>query len=82
VFVARSSTLPAACAAGCASALFLAKRLRRLPAALEPLSCNLLGWTATLLFMFQPLAQLVSGTYFCGWWLYGVDTCVMKCMLW
>ena len=59
VFAARPSTLPAACAAGCASTLFLAKRLGRLPAALEPLSRNLLGWTATLLFMFQPLAQLV-----------------------
>ena len=61
VFAARPSTLPAAGAAGCASALFAARRLGRLPAGLEPLSRNLLGWTATLLFMFQPLAQLVSG---------------------
>lgn len=59
-FLSAHSTLPTAAAAGVASALFLAKRLRRLPAALAPLSANLLGWTATLLFMFQPLAQLVG----------------------
>ncbi len=53
------STLPASAAAGVASAVFLAKRLGYFPRALQPLSANLLGWTATLLFMFQPLAQLV-----------------------
>lgn len=58
-FAATPSTLPGAIAAGCAAALFVMKRLGRMPASLEPLSRNLLGWTATLLFMFQPLAQLV-----------------------
>jgi hypothetical protein len=29
---------------------------------LVPLMRNLLGWTATLLFMFQPLAQLVRAS--------------------
>lgn len=62
VFAGGSSTLPAAGAAGCAAALFVARRLGRLPATLEPLSRNLLGWTATLLFMFQPLAQLVRAS--------------------
>lgn len=38
-----------------------ARRMGRLPPALEPLMGGLLGWTATLLFMFQPLAQLVRG---------------------
>ena len=75
VFAARPSSVPAAAAAGCASALFLARRLGRLPAALEPLSRNLLGWTATLLFMFQPLAQLVRGPGF------GLCTSYLECPL-
>ena len=61
-FSSVSSSLPTWVAAGTAAALFAAKRLRRLPAGLQPLSANLLGWTATLLFMFQPLAQLVRFT--------------------
>ena len=43
-----------------ACALGGAQRAGRLPAPLQPLMGGLLGWTATLLFMFQPLAQLVS----------------------
>ena len=58
-FASVQSSLPTTAAAGIASALFVAKRLGRMPGVLQPLSANLLGWTATLLFMFQPLAQLV-----------------------
>lgn len=58
-FASVHSTLPTSAAAGVASAVFLTKRLGYFPRALQPLSANLLGWTATLLFMFQPLAQLV-----------------------
>ena len=64
-FVKSDSLAPAAVAGAVSLALFTASRLGRLPAALVPLMRNLLGWTATLLFMFQPLAQLVRAGY--GW---------------
>lgn len=54
-----TSILPGAAAAACAACLFLAKRKGWLGPQLQQLSSNLLGWTATMLFMFQPLAQLV-----------------------
>ena len=59
-FAASDSLAPAAIAGAVSAALFTASRLGRIPDALKPLMRNLLGWTATLLFMFQPLAQLVS----------------------
>ena len=58
-FAASDSLAPAAIAGAVSAALFTASRLGRIPDALKPLMRNLLGWTATLLFMFQPLAQLV-----------------------
>ncbi len=61
-FVKSDSLAPAAVAGAVSVALFTARRLGRLPAALVPLMRNLLGWTATLLFMFQPLAQLVRAS--------------------
>ena len=59
-FAASDSLAPAAIAGAVSAALFAASRAGRIPDALKPLMRNLLGWTATLLFMFQPLAQLVS----------------------
>ena len=58
-FSKSDSLAPAATAGAVSAALFTASRLGRLPDAMKPLMRNLLGWTATLLFMFQPLAQLV-----------------------
>lgn len=54
-----NSLLPGAVAAACAAFLFIGKRTGWLGSPLQQLSGNLLGWTATMLFMFQPLAQLV-----------------------
>jgi len=59
-FAVSDSLAPAAIAGAVSAALFAASRAGRIPNALKPLMRNLLGWTATLLFMFQPLAQLVS----------------------
>ncbi len=59
-FAASDSLAPAAVAGAVSAVLFAASRAGRIPDALKPLMRNLLGWTATLLFMFQPLAQLVS----------------------
>lgn len=53
------SMLPATVAAACAAFIFVAKRRGWLGAPLQTVSNNLVGWSATSLFMFQPLAQLV-----------------------
>lgn len=56
------SPLPA-CIAGAAGAAFLGlDKSSRLPAALRGHWASVPGWTATLLFAFQPLAQAVSST--------------------
>ena len=62
-FSKSDSLAPAMVAGAVSAALFTASRLGRIPDALKPLMRNLLGWTATLLFMFQPLAQLVRATF-------------------
>ena len=51
--------LAAMVAAAAAGALFVTRRVLPEDAALQQLAGGLLGWTATLMFMFQPLAQLV-----------------------
>lgn len=53
------SDLAAMVAGGAAISLFVVRRLLPDDEALQQLAGGLLGWTATLMFMFQPLAQLV-----------------------
>lgn len=53
------SDLAAMVAGGAAISLFVVRRLLPDDEALQQLAGGLLGWTATLMFIFQPLAQLV-----------------------